>query len=107
VRWELRDGDWDAMPGLRLIDTRGHTSGHQSAIVDLPSGASIVLPFDAADLQENLDQEILPGESCDDDAALRAIRRLKSLAAEPGATCLLFHDPVAIQQMKLCPEFYA
>jgi N-acyl homoserine lactone hydrolase len=107
VRWELRDGDWEAMPGLRFIDTRGHTSGHQSAIVDLPSGASIVLPFDAADLQENLDHEILPGESCDDDAALRAICRLKSLIAEPGATCLLFHDPVAIQQMKLCPEFYA
>lgn len=106
VRWELHDGDWEAMPGLRLIDTRGHTSGHQSAVVDLPSGQTLVLPFDAGDLQENFDQEVLPGESCDDDAALRAIRRLKSFAAAPRATCLLFHDPVAIQGMKLCPEFY-
>lgn len=107
LQWELHDGDWQAMPGLRLIDTRGHTTGHQSAVVDLPSGATLVLPFDAGDLQENFDEEILPGEACDDSAALQAIRRLKSLAAAPGATCLLFHDPVAIQRMKLCPEFYA
>ena len=106
VRWEMRDGDWEAMPGLRLIDTRGHTEGHQSALIDLPSGGTLVLPFDAGDLQENFDQEILPGETCDDEAALRAIRRIKALSAEPGATCLLFHDPVAIQAMKLCPEFY-
>ena len=106
VRWELRDGDWQAMPGLRLLDTRGHTNGHQSALIDLPSGGTLVLPFDAGDLQENFDQEILPGETCDDEAALRAIRRLKALMAEPAATTLLFHDPVAIQAMKLCPEFY-
>jgi N-acyl homoserine lactone hydrolase len=106
VRWELRDGDWEAMPGLRFIDTRGHTTGHQSAVIDLPSGQTLVLPFDAGDLQENFDDEILPGESCDDDAALAAIRRLKSLIAQPNTKCLLFHDPVAIQKMKLCPEFY-
>jgi N-acyl homoserine lactone hydrolase len=106
LRWELHDGDWEAQPGLRLIDTRGHTHGHQSAIVELPATGSVVLPFDAGDLQENFDSEILPGESCDDDAALRAIRRIKAHIAESGATCLLFHDPVAIQAMRLCPEFY-
>jgi len=39
-----------ALPGLRLIDTRGHTQGHQSAIVELPQSGTIVLPFDAGDL---------------------------------------------------------
>jgi N-acyl homoserine lactone hydrolase len=107
LEWDLHDGDWQAMPGLQLIDTRGHTQGHQSAIVELPDIGTVVLPFDAADLQENLDQEILPGESCDDDAARSAIKRLKSIAADNHATTLLFHDPVAIQQMKLAPEFYA
>ena len=65
----------------------------------------VVLPFDAGDLAENFDAEILPGEACDDEAALRAIRRIKSLSAKPR-TCLLFHDPVAIQTMRLCPDFY-
>jgi N-acyl homoserine lactone hydrolase len=106
LQWDLRDGDWEAMPGLRLIDTRGHTQGHQSAIVELPESGTLVLPFDAGDLQENFDDEVLPGEVCDGDAALRAIRRLKTLAAADRTTLLLFHDPVAIQRMRLAPECY-
>jgi N-acyl homoserine lactone hydrolase len=106
LQWDLHEGDWEAQPGLRLIDTRGHTQGHQSAIVDLPESGTLVLPFDAGDLQENFDEELLPGESCDDAAALQAIRRINSLV-RGGAQKLLFHDPVAIQRMKLCPDFYA
>lgn len=106
LQWDLRDGDWEAQPGLRLIDTRGHTQGHQSAVVDLPENGTLVLPFDAGDLQENFEQELLPGEACDDEAALRAIRRINALV-QGGAACLLFHDPVAIQGMKLCPDYYA
>jgi N-acyl homoserine lactone hydrolase len=107
LKWDLREGDWEAMPGLRLIDTRGHTEGHQSAVVELPRDGTLVLPFDAGDLAENFDAEILPGETCDDEAALRALRRIKTLAAQPNAQCLLFHDPVAIQTLRLCPDFYS
>jgi N-acyl homoserine lactone hydrolase len=106
LQWELRDGDWEALPGLELIDTRGHTQGHQSALVELPETGTIVLPFDAGDLQENFDEEIAPGETCDEEAAMKAIRRLKAIEAERHATRLLFHDPVAIQKMRLAPECY-
>jgi N-acyl homoserine lactone hydrolase len=106
LQWDLRDGDWEALPGLQLVDTRGHTQGHQSAVVELPESGTLVLPFDAGDLQENFAEEILPGECCDDVAALRAIRRLKALELERRATRLLFHDPVAIQEMRLAPESY-
>jgi N-acyl homoserine lactone hydrolase len=106
LQWDLRDGDWEALPGLRLINTRGHTQGHQSAIVDLPQTGTVVLPFDAADLQENLDDEVLPGECCDDAAALAAIQRLKAIATTSNAITLMFHDPVAIQTMRLAPGSY-
>jgi N-acyl homoserine lactone hydrolase len=89
-----------------LINTRGHTQGHQSAIVDLPQTGTVVLPFDAADLQENLDDEVLPGECCDDAAALAAIQRLKAIATTSNAITLMFHDPVAIQTMRLAPGSY-
>lgn len=107
LQWDLRDGDWQAMPGLRLIDTWGHTAGHQSAFVDLPESGTLSLPFDAGDLQENFDAEVPPGECCDEAAALRAVRRIKALEAETHATRLLFHDPQAIQSIRLCPEVYA
>jgi N-acyl homoserine lactone hydrolase len=104
--WHLVDGDWEAQPGLALLDTRGHTHGHQSAVVELPNSGTVVLPFDAGDLRENFDLEILPGESCDDVAALAAIQRLKRIAAESGGRMILFHDPVEIQTTRLAPEFY-
>ena len=106
LQWDLREGDWEALPGLELIDTRGHTQGHQSALVRLPETGTVVLPFDAGDLQENFDAEIAPGETCDEAAAMTAIRRLKAIEAERHATRLLFHDPVAIQRMRLAPECY-
>lgn len=104
--WHLVDGDWQAQPGLTLLDTGGHTPGHQSAVVELPNSGFIVLPFDAGDLMENFDAEILPGESMDDAAALAAIRRLKQVAANLNGRMLLFHDPVAIQAIRLAPDYY-
>jgi len=106
IRWTLVDGDWELVPGVNMIDTRGHTEGHQSAVVELANSGTIVLPFDAGDLQENFDQEILPGESVDDAAALAAIRRVKSIVADTGGRLILFHDPVAIQSTRLAPAFY-
>jgi N-acyl homoserine lactone hydrolase len=104
--WDLRDGDWEVVPGLTMIDTRGHTEGHQSAIVDLPGTGVCVLPFDAGDLQENFDREVIPGTSCDDAASLAAIRRLKAIVQERAGRLILFHDPVAIQSMRLAPACY-
>ncbi len=106
LQWDLQDGDWEALPGLRLIDTWGHTRGHQSALVTLPESGTLSLPFDAGDLQENFDEEIAPGECCDEQAALRSLRRLKALEVETRATRLLFHDPQAIQRLRLCPDGY-
>ena len=106
LQWDIHDGDWEAMPGLRLLHTPGHTSGHQSAVIDLPESGTLILPFDAADLLENWEHEILPGECGDEAAALHSIRRLKEIERQCQATLLLFHDPVAIQTMTLAPASY-
>ncbi|MBS0394751.1 MAG: N-acyl homoserine lactonase family protein, partial [Proteobacteria bacterium] len=60
IRWQLKQGDWDLLPGISFLRTRGHTPGHQSAVIELPRSGTCVLPFDAGDLQENFDEEILP-----------------------------------------------
>jgi len=106
IDWQLRDGDWDVVPGLRMLSTRGHTPGHQSAVVELVQSGTCVLPFDAGDLRENFEREILPGECVDDAAALVSIRRLNAIVADTGGQMILFHDPVAIQSTRLAPEFY-
>jgi N-acyl homoserine lactone hydrolase len=106
LRWNLVEGDWEVMPGLEVISTRGHTPGHQSVVVELPRTGTIVLVGDAGDLQENFDEEILPGESVDDAAALAAIRRLKAIAKERDGQLFLLHDPNFVQRIKLAPEYY-
>jgi N-acyl homoserine lactone hydrolase len=107
IHWEIVEGDWEVLPGLEAIMTRGHTPGHQSLVVELPSGDTIILVADAGDLAENFEQEILPGGSFDDAAALASIRRLKEIARQRNGQLFLGHDPVFIQQIKLAPEFYA
>jgi N-acyl homoserine lactone hydrolase len=106
IKWQMRDGDWELVPGVNLLKTRGHTPGHQSAVIELPKTGTYVLPFDAGDFQENFDLEIIPGESVDDPAALASIRRLKKVIADKHGQMILFHDPVAIQRYRLAPEFY-
>jgi len=106
VRWSFVDGDWTVMPGLTMLDTRGHTEGHMSAVVSLPNTGVVVLPFDAGDLRENFDEEIAPGSTVDMPAAMASIRRLKAIVAETGGRMILFHDPVEIQTTRLAPDFY-
>ncbi|WP_437970032.1 N-acyl homoserine lactonase family protein [Sorangium sp. So ce260] len=106
LRWDLVEGDWEALPGLEVLLTRGHTPGHQSVVVALRDTGTVVLVGDAGDLAENFAEEILPGESVDDEAALASIRRLKQIARERRGALLLGHDPALVQELRLAPACY-
>lgn len=97
IDWRLDDGDVQLAPGLTAIATYGHTVGHQSFVVDLVGGGGFVFAFDAADLQENLDDEVAPGGVAPGahDEAVASIRRLKRVAAERGYPVIPGHDPEA------------
>ena len=105
IDWHIIDGDFELMPGLDLLLTRGHRPGHQSAVVRLPSGATKVLVGDAADLLENFETETL-GSSMDDAAALASIRRLKSIADRTGGELVPLHDPGFVERALLAPAYY-
>jgi len=82
------------LPGVQAVATPGHTAGHMSMLIELPQGRPILLAGDAADLQENLDDEIAPGTLWQDreDQALHSIRKLKQLAAAHDAWIWPNHD---------------
>ncbi len=94
------------MPGIDILDTRGHSPGHQSLQVELPNTGTVVLAADVGDLMANFREEILPGESVDDDAALAAIRRINRIVAARDALLLLTHDPDEVQRIRLAPDCY-
>jgi len=108
VNWRVYKGEYDLVPGVRAIETPGHTAGHMSMLIELPKGAPILLCGDAADLQENLDQEIVPGLCWQDreEMALASIRKLKKLAQETGAELWPNHDIKFFESRNRFPNFF-
>ncbi|MCU1691779.1 MAG: beta-lactamase protein [Frankiales bacterium] len=95
LQWAVSDGDVEIAPGVTALLTAGHTPGHQSFMVDLEGGGGYVFAFDAADLQENIDDEKPVGGSVGvpPEATLEPLLRLKALAAEKGYRLVPGHDP--------------
>jgi len=94
ANWCMHGGDYRLAAGVDVVESPGHTAGHMSLLVELPRGKPVLLCGDAADLQENLDEEVAPGLCWQDDEtlALASIRKLKTLAATTGAVLWPNHD---------------
>lgn len=103
-RWSTRDGEYDLVTGVSAIESPGHTEGHMSMLIELPKGAPIILAGDAADLQENIDDEVAPGLCWHDreDMAIASICKLKNIAKQTGAQLWPNHD---IEFYRRCHPF--
>jgi N-acyl homoserine lactone hydrolase len=94
VKWCVHCGDYALANGVHAIETPGHTAGHMSLLIELPKGKPVLLCGDAADLTENLDEEIAPGLCWQDNAAMaiNSIRKLKQIAHDNDALLWPNHD---------------
>ncbi|MDR9498613.1 MAG: N-acyl homoserine lactonase family protein [Hydrogenovibrio sp.] len=94
LNWKRQTGDYELVPGVNAFETPGHTAGHMSMMIELPKGPPIILAGDAADLQENIDDEIAPGLCWQDNEqlALDSIRKLKTLRDREQANLWPNHD---------------
>lgn len=108
-RWRQQHEEYDLVPGVRAIETPGHTAGHMSMLIELPEGAPILLCGDAADLTENLRDEVAPGLCWHDneEMALKSIRTLKERAERTGAELWPNHDFAFFRSRDRFPAWYA
>jgi N-acyl homoserine lactone hydrolase len=108
-RWRLAHDEYDLVPGVRAIPSPGHTAGHMSLYVELPHGHPIIIAGDAADLQENLDDEIAPGLCWNEraDLAVASIRKLKHVAQASGGELWPNHDMTFFRSRKPFPAHYS
>ena len=96
LTWHLIEGDVELAPGLRALDTAGHTPGHMSFAVDLPVTGTVVLAGDAADLHRNISEPVACGSTTHPElasAAHAAAQRLHDLDAQDGVQVWPSHDP--------------
>src|SRR6266704_2102049 len=90
LRYRLIDGDTELLPGLMLIETSGHTPGHQSVLVRLPQTGMILLAIDAVVLERlfTTDRKAWPLEN---EEQLRAsTRKLLDLVDREHVTLDIF-----------------
>jgi N-acyl homoserine lactone hydrolase len=106
--FRLQAGEYEVAKGVRAVMTPGHTAGHMSMWIELPRGRPVLLAGDAADLQENLDDEVAPGGFVEGghDQAVESIRGLKSLARDTGAWIWPNHDLPFYQTLRPFPGYY-
>ena len=108
LSFRLQTAEYSVAAGVQAVFTPGHTAGHMSMLIELPVGRPVLLAGDAADLQENLDDEVAPGTFVEGrhDQAIDSIRKLKGLASEAGAWIWPNHDLHFYRSLQSFPHAY-
>ncbi len=106
-QWRLQTGEYTVAAGVQAITSPGHTAGHMSLFIELSKGKPVILCGDAADLSENLSEEIAPGCCWQDDAALAltSIRKLKTIAHTEDAQLWPNHDMIFFHGLPKFPAW--
>ena len=99
------DYDWHEIVGahdlfgdgtVRLMPTPGHTPGHQSLILSLPSGY-VVLLGDATYSIQKMRARRLPGIVWHPDEMVASWECLEGHERDHGATLISSHDPTGVR----------
>lgn len=108
LRYRLIEGDTEIVPGLTLIETSGHTPGHQSVLVRLPWTGAVLLAIDAVALQRLFTPDRRAWQMDDNEEQLRAsTRKLLDLVAREQVALVIFgHDGEQWQMLKKAPAYY-
>jgi N-acyl homoserine lactone hydrolase len=108
LRYRLIDGDTELLPGIELIETHGHTQGHQSVLVRLPQMGPVLLAIDAVTRQNLFTPDRAKAMFDDDEELARAsTRKLIALAEREQVALVIFgHDSQQWQTLKKLPEYY-
>jgi N-acyl homoserine lactone hydrolase len=108
LRYRLVDGDTELLPGLTLLETSGHTPGHQSVLLHLPQTGPVLLAIDAVVLQSLFTPERRSWPGDDNEEQLRAsTRKLLDLVERERAALVIFgHDGQQWQALKKAPAYY-
>ncbi|WP_165498148.1 N-acyl homoserine lactonase family protein [Siculibacillus lacustris] len=104
--FELLEGDRVIKPGIAVLTTPGHTPGHQSLLVRLPSGRTMIFTGDALSCPANLHPQTPPGNAHCLEHAVASINRLKMLADFLDGDLVICHDPAFWETWRPAPHCY-
>src|SRR2546426_4837007 len=108
LRYRLIDGDTELLPGLTLLETSGHTPGHQSVLLHLPQTGPVLLAIDAVVLQRLFTPDRRSWPDDDNEEQLRAsTQKLLNVVEREHVSLVVFgHDGHQWQTLKKAPSYY-
>ena len=86
-----------------ILATPGHTPGHRSLLVRLPTMGNVLLTGDLSHFQENYDSNGVPTFNTDRAATLASIDRFKKIATNLKATVIIQHDARDVAKLPTFP----
>jgi len=106
-KWKIQSNEYEVAPGVHALATPGHTAGHMSLFIELPKGRPVIICGDAADLEENITDEVAPGYCWEDNEALAvaSIRTLKAISRNANAELWPNHDMAAYSNWNAFPKW--
>ncbi len=101
-------GDYDVFGdgSVVIISTPGHTPGHQSLLVNLPSTGALILSGDAVHFKDNWDNRRVPGPNFNKEQTIASMQRIADLMAQYKAQLWINHDKPQSAALKHSPQYY-
>ncbi len=107
ANWMLIDGDYDLLPGIRLLSVPGHAEGLQCIQLELEHTGTVLVTSDACYTSKNWGPPVRPaGVLNDSKAYFASIAKLKKIAEDTDATVIYGHDIKQFETLKKAPEYY-
>lgn len=98
-------GDVDFLPGVKLIETPGHTIGTMSMQVDLPDTGTMIFTSDAVYMGESYGPPTTPAAIVNNlEQFYSSVEKLRGIQEKTDATMVFGHDADQIHQLRLAPE---
>ncbi|HAT1621987.1 TPA: N-acyl homoserine lactonase family protein [Raoultella planticola] len=91
---------------LQCIFTPGHSPGHQSFLIRLPSGTTFMLAIDACYTLDHYHDRALPGLMTSASDVAHSVRKLRHLTRQHNARLIPGHDPDEWRKYRLAPACY-
>src|SRR5262249_23317 len=101
-------GDHDVFGdgSVTIISTPGHTPGHQSLLVKLPTTGAVLLSGDAAHFKDNWENRRVPANNASKEETLASMQRIAGILEKEHAQLWINHDKAQRDTLKMAPEFY-
>jgi glyoxylase-like metal-dependent hydrolase (beta-lactamase superfamily II) len=107
VKSKLLDGDEDVFGDgtVRILQTPGHTAGHQSLQLKLAKAGTVILSGDLAHSRENWEKHVVPAFNANRDETLASMKRIEDLLASTKGRFIVQHSKEDFDGMPKFPAY--